>query len=365
MQITAALLREADQPYSIEDVELADPGPGEILVRVVGAGFCHTDVLPRVPTMPLPRPIVVGHEGSGVVEAVGAGVRAAAPGDHVVMSFDSCGVCRNCRAGQPAYCEVFFPLNLFGFRMDGTTPITDASGMPVAARWFGQSCFATHAIATERNVVRVDPELPLELLGPLGCGIQTGAGSVLNALAVRPGTSIAVFGTGAVGLSAVMAAAVAGCTTIIGIDLHESRRSLALELGATHVLDGAVSGVVAQVMDLTGGGVQYSFDTTGVPAVIAGAVTCLRPTGVCGLVGVQGDDLVLGPTDLAAGRTVMGILEGSAVPQLFIPQLIELWRQGRFPFERLVQTFPLAEIDRAEQASLHGEVVKPVLLPGG
>jgi aryl-alcohol dehydrogenase len=362
MEITAAVLREQNEPYSIEQLELADPGPGEVLVRIAGVGMCHTDVLPRF--MPLPRPIVCGHEGAGVVEAVGPGVTVAAPGDHVVLSFDSCGTCANCRTGHPAYCSTFMARNLSGYAVDGSTPLTTAAGERVAGRWFGQSSFATHSLATERNVVRVDPDLPIELLGPLGCGLQTGAGSVLVAMAVRPGTSIAVFGTGAVGLAAVMAAKVAGCTTIIGVDLHESRRALATELGATHVLDGADPDLVQHITTITGGGAQYTFDTTGVPSVILSAIGSLRPTGTCGLVGVQTGPLTIDPGLLATGRNVMGILEGDAVPQVFIPQLIDLWRQGRFPFERLVERYPLDRIDEAEQSSLAGGVVKPVLVPG-
>jgi aryl-alcohol dehydrogenase len=364
MRVTAAVLRERDQPYSLEQLDLADPGPGEVLVRIAGAGMCHTDVLPRIAEIGLPLPMVCGHEGSGTVEAVGAGVTAVAPGDHVVLSFDSCGGCRNCRTGHPAYCETFMARNLSGYRLDGTTPLVGVDGEAVAGSWFGQSSFASHSLAGERNVVKVDDDLPLELLGPLGCGLQTGAGSILVAMAVRPGTSVAVFGTGAVGLAAVMAAKVAGCTTIIGVDLNDARLELAAELGATHTFDGADPELAEQLIRLTGDGLQYAFDTTGVPAVILTALGALRQTGVCGLVGVQAAPLTIENNLLAAGRNVMGILEGDAVPQVFIPQLIDLWRQGRFPFDRLVQTFPFTDIDRAEQASLSGDVVKPVLLPG-
>jgi aryl-alcohol dehydrogenase len=363
MKVTAAVLRAHDQPYSLEQLVLAEPGAGEVLVRIAGAGMCHTDVLARIAEIGLPLPIVCGHEGAGNVEAVGAGVTAVAPGDHVVLSFDSCGVCRNCRSGHPAYCATFMARNLSGYRVDGTTPLTDAAGGVVAGSWFGQSSFATYSLATERNVVKVDDDLPIELLGPLGCGLQTGAGSILIAMAVRPGTSVAVFGTGAVGLAAVMAAKIAGCTTIIGVDLNESRRDLALELGATHTYHGADPDLAEQLIALTGDGVQYAFDTTGVPAVVLTAINALRQTGVCGLVGVQTAPLTIENNLLAAGRSVMGILEGDAVPHVFIPQLIDLWRQGRFPFDRLVQTFPFADIDRAERASLSGEVVKPVLIP--
>ncbi len=367
MKIQAAVLRAGDQPYSIESLELAGPAPGEILVRVVGVGMCHTDMVPRAPDFAAlaPLPIVTGHEGAGVVEAVGAGVAQIAVGDHVVLSFDSCGTCTTCRGGHPAYCDTFLPRNLSGRNLDGSSPATDAAGKPVGARWFGQSSFATYAIATPRNAVVVDRSLPLELLGPLGCGIQTGAGSVLMAMGVRAGSSIAVHGAGAVGLAAVMAARIAGATTIVAVDLHPARLALARELGATHTIDGKASDVTQQILALAGSGLDYAFDTTGVPSVIAGAVMTLRPLGVCGLVGVRGADLVLPPLSLELGRTLVGILEGDAVPQRFIPQMITLWRQGRFPFDRLIGTFPLAKIDEAERASLAGEVVKPVLLPQG
>jgi aryl-alcohol dehydrogenase len=367
MEIQAAVLRAADGAYAVEDVALREPGPGEMRVRVVGAGMCHTDVLPRAPGMLAVPPIITGHEGSGVVDAVGAEAAAAgfAVGDHVVLSFDSCRACANCIAGHPAYCGTFFFRNLSGYDLDGTSSVSDADGNPVAARWFGQSSFATHCIATPRNAVKVAADLPLELLGPLGCGVQTGAGSVLIALGVTAGSSLVVFGAGAVGLSAVMAGRVAGAATIVAVDLNPARLELATELGATHVFDGARTDLLAALQGATAGGAQYSFDTTGVPSVILTALQALRPTGTCGLVGVQQGELVLDGLTLAVGRNVKGILEGDAVPQIFIPQLIELWRQGRFPFDRLIETFPLDQVNEAEQASAEGEVVKPVLLPAG
>lgn len=367
MDIQAAVLRAAEGAYAIEDVSLREPGPGELRVRIVGAGMCHTDVLPRAPGMLATPPIITGHEGSGVVEAVGPGVEAGglSVGDHVVLSFDSCRACANCIAGHPAYCDTFFFRNLSGYDLDGTTPVTDGDGNPVAARWFGQSSFATHCLATPRNAVKVDADLPLELLGPLGCGVQTGTGSVLIALGVTAGSSLIVFGAGAVGLSAVMAGRVAGAATIVAVDLNPARLELATELGATHVFDGASDDLLAQLQAATAGGAQFSFDTTGVPAVITTALQSLRPTGTCGLVGVQQGELVIDGLTLAVGRNVKGILEGDAVPQIFIPQLIELWRQGRFPFDRLVETFPLDQVNEAEQASAKGDVVKPVLVPDG
>lgn len=362
-ETTAAVLRTADGQYALEPVTLRDLRADEVLVRIVGAGMCHTDVLPRMPGFIAPPPIIPGHEGAGIVEQIGSDVTGIAVGDHVVLSFDSCGACGNCRAGLPAYCDTFMARNLLGRELDGSSTVTDADGHDVGARWFGQSSFATHAISTARNTVVVDASLPLELLGPLGCGIQTGAGSILVALDVQPGTSVSVFGAGAVGLAAVMAAKVAGATTIIAVDLHQSRLDLALELGATHALAGNRTDLAAEITSISGGGVQYAFDTTGVPAVITTALATTRMSGSVGLVGVQQGNLELDGMILV-GKTVIGILEGSADPQTFIPRMIELWREGRFPFDRLIETFPMSQINEAEASSLQGRAIKPVLIPG-
>lgn len=365
MKITAAVLRAADQPYSIEEVDLADPRPDEVLVRIVGVGMCHTDVLPRGPATISPPPIICGHEGSGVVEAVGAEVEGVAVGDHVVLSFESCGTCEACVAKRPYACEQFWLRNLLGRRADLSTGVTDASGAEIPSRWFGQSSFATHAVATARNTVVVDPALPLEKLGPLGCGIQTGAGTTMSpaALDVQPGTSIIVFGAGAVGLSALMGALVNGATTLIAVDLHPTRLELATELGATHTILGDDPELAAKVAELTGGaGCHYAVDTTGVPAVARLAMSCVRLGGSGALVGAALDDLSF-DTLSVTGKTVHWVLEGNADPQAFIPRLIELWQAGRFPFDRLIEEFPLSQIDAAEEASASGRVVKPVLRP--
>lgn len=363
MQITAAVLRDREGPHNLETIELADPGPGEVVVRIAGVGLCHTDMLPRRVASVAPLPLILGHEGSGVVTEVGPDVSGVAVGDHVVASFDSCGECASCANAHPAYCATFLPRNLIGRALDGSAPARDASGAEVGARWFGQSSFASHALVSARNLVVVDRELPLELLAPLGCGVQTGAATVFNALGVRPGQSIAVFGVGAVGLSAVMAARVAGASTIVAVDRHESRLALAKELGATHAIASADSELVAEIRQITDGGAQYTVDTTGVPDVMVAAINAARVPGTCGLLGAPQGDLTIDPGMLSFGRNLMGIIEGDAVPRLIIPALIELWRQGRFPFDRLVSTFPLSQINEAEQAMSRGDVVKPVLVP--
>ncbi|MFA1541447.1 NAD(P)-dependent alcohol dehydrogenase [Actinomadura monticuli] len=364
MQINAAVLRAADAPYTIESLDLADPGPGEVLVKIAGTGMCHTDMLGRVPGDLVTKPVVLGHEGSGVVEAVGPGVTGLTVGDHVVMSFDSCGTCDNCRNAQPGACPQMTALNMLAMPLDGSPRATTGDGEAVHTRWFGQSSFASHALGTVRNVVPVSRDVPIEQLGPLGCGVQTGAASVLVSLGVRAGDSIAVFGAGAVGLAAVMAARVAGATVIVAVDLHESRLDLARELGATHVLNGADDDIAGQIRAISGGeGVQYSFDSTAVPAVVSTAVASLRTTGVCGLVGVGATEYTLDANLLLMGRTVKGIIEGDAVPHTFIPTMIELWRQGRFPFDRLITAYPLDKINEAEADTTSGKVVKPVLIP--
>lgn len=368
MQIDAAVLRAADAPFTIERLDLADPGPGEILVRIAGTGMCHTDQMGRIPGDLVAKPVVLGHEGAGVVEAVGPGVAGVTEGDHVVMSFDSCGTCADCRDGHPGFCPQMVAHNMLAAPLDGVARLTDASGAAVHNRWFGQSSFATHALGTARNVVPVTRDLPpdaLAKLGPLGCGVQTGAASVLIALGVGAGDTFAVFGAGAVGLAAVMAARLAGAATIIAVDLHESRLELARELGATHALNGADDDLPGQIRGLTGGGVRYALDTTAVPDVVSAAVASLRANGVCGLVGVGATEYRLDANLLLMGRTVKGIIEGDAVPHTFIPKMIELWRQGRFPFDRLVAAYPLAAINEAEADAHAGKVVKPVLIPGG
>lgn len=363
MRVQAAVLRERNAPLRVEELELGEPGPGEVLVRVVGAGMCRTDFMPRHGEL-VPVPLVLGHEGAGVVEAVGPGVRRVHPGDHVVLSFDSCGGCARCRAGEPSYCDEFIFRNLSGLRLDGSTTLTDSAGARVNGRWFAQSSFATHTIATERSVVVVDDDLPLELMAPLGCGIQTGAGAVLVAMRVGVGDSIVIFGTGAVGLAAVMAARLAGARTIVAVDLHPKRRELALELGATHTVDGADPELASAVAGWTGGA-DFALDTTGIPAVSVTALGTLRARGVCGLVGTGGGDLVVPVPAMVTGRTLRYLMEGDADPQRLIPMLVDLWRLGRFPFDRLVRTYSLAAVNDAERDYESGETVKPVLLPDG
>ncbi|MFI5739486.1 NAD(P)-dependent alcohol dehydrogenase [Streptomyces anulatus] len=362
MRFGAAVLRGYEDPFAIEEVILdAGPADGEILVRIAGCGLCRTDLAVRRSAGRSPLPAVLGHEGSGVVVETGGPDTGLGPGDHVVLSFDSCGRCRSCLGGAPAYCDRFAALNLFGGRTENAARFTDGAGKALAPRWFGQSSFAEYAMVPARNAVPVDASLPLELLGPLGCGFLTGAGAVLHSFGVGPGDTVAVFGAGAVGLAAVMAATAAGAL-VVAVDRHPERLALAERFHAVP-LDAATADLPGRIQRLTGGGAQYALDTTASARLINDALRSLRPTGHLGLVARLRTALPLEPGTLDRGRKISHICEGDAVPALLIPRLTGLWQAGRFPFDQLIRTYPLADVNEAERDCDAGRVVKPVLIP--
>lgn len=364
----AAVVRQKGGPFELESVTLTLPREYEVVVRIVATGMCHTDMIARDQVFPVPHPIVLGHEGAGVVEAVGAHVTKVQPGDHVVLTFLSCGHCRACQEGHPAYCENFNAHNFSGQRdEDGSHALCGHDHSLLNDRFFGQSSFGAYAIANERNVVKVRKDAPLELLGPLGCGVQTGAGTVLNALQVSAGQSFAAFGGGAVGLSAVMAAAAVGATTIFAVDVVPSRLELALTLGATHVINSKEQDAVAVIREVTGGGVDFAMDSTGIPAVIRNAVLALRPRGMAAVVGASkpGTVLDLDALDvLQNSKVICGVIEGDSVPDVFIPRLIDLYLAGHFPFDKLVKFYPFDRINEAAEDSEKGITLKPIIRIG-
>jgi aryl-alcohol dehydrogenase len=363
MKIAAAVTRASAAPMSLETIELEAPRADEILVKLVATGICHTDIAMRDQAFPVPQPIVLGHEGAGIVAAVGAAVTKVTPGDRVVMTFNSCGHCPSCAEHLPSYCYDFFGYNFAGRRPDGSSPLSKG-GEPLHGNFFGQSSFASHALCRERNVVKVPADVPLELLGPLACGIQTGAGAIINSLDVRMGQRLAVFGAGSVGLSAVMAAHLVGAATIIAVDLNPARLSLARDLGATHVIDARSGDAVAAIRAITGAGTDFSFETTGVLPVLRQAVDALAPRGTCGFVGASpaGSEIAINVTDImTAGRKIQGIVEGDSNPDVFIPRMIDLFKQGRFPFDKLITFYPFERINEAIDDSEHGRAVKPVV----
>jgi aryl-alcohol dehydrogenase len=361
MEITAAVSRPGAPAPTLEKVELESPRSGEMRVRIVAVGICHTD-LHEHPGRHSPQPIVLGHEGAGVVEELGEGVTGFEVGDHVLLSGSSCGTCQSCLANRPAYCDLAMPLSFGGKRLDGSTALC-CDDEKLHSHFFGQSSFATHSIVPERTAVKVDRDLPLEKLAPLGCGVVTGAGSVIEALKVGYGQTIAVFGAGGVGLSAVMAARLVGAARIVAVDINPERLELARELGATDVIDSREGDVAPRVRAVTGRGVDFTLNTTTVPEIHTAALECLAMNGTAAFVAApRGEWAPQMFGMLAGGRQLRGILGGDAAPRLFLPKLIEYWRQGRFPFDRLIQTYRFDEIGRAFEDTASGRVIKPVLL---
>jgi aryl-alcohol dehydrogenase len=357
----AAVLRSDDGPFEIETISIDTPAANEVLVRIIATGMCHTDSVAR---MIGAFPIVLGHEGAGIVEAVGSAVTSLQAGDHVVLTFDSCGVCAACISGHPYNCIAFELLNLSGRGSGGRASVHLSDGTDAAGRWFGQSSFAGYALANERNAVKIPDDVDLVLAGPLGCGIMTGAGCVLNVMQVRPGDSVAIFGAGAVGLSAVMAAKASGAREIVAVDIHENRRALARDLGADRVVDPATRGDLATNVIGDGSPFDFSLDTTSRPEVMAAATEVIGRPGLTVLVGGGFEPLTLAPSSLA-GKSVTYAYMGNSNPQVFIPRLISLWQRGRFPFDRLVTAFPLVDINEAEAASAAGSAIKPILVIHG
>lgn len=356
---TAALSYAPEDPFVVADVHVDDPRDDEILVRIEAAGICHTDLVNRVAGTP-DRPVLLGHEGAGVVEATGGAVTSVKPGDRVVLSFRSCGACVNCVAQRPAYCRNATRLNGFGARADGTARLT-VGGRPVVDGFFGQSSLAGYALTTSDNTVVVGSDVDPVLAAPLGCGFQTGAGAVLNLLRPRPGSTFAVFGGGAVGLAAVLAALACDVEAVVVVEPSARRRALAESLGVRAALDPGED-PVRVLRQLTGGGVDHALDTTGRPDVLAAAVSALAVGGSAVAVGLGTGVPQIDLRDLVMrGKTVHGCLEGDSVPAVFIPQLLELQARGRFPVERLVSAFPHADVNTALDAQHRGDVVKPVL----
>jgi aryl-alcohol dehydrogenase len=361
----AAICSGNKHPFVIEDVVLDALQPNELKIRLVASGICHTDLAVRDGHLPVPLPGVLGHEGAGIVEDVGIDVTVAKPGDRIVMSFNSCGECPSCSVKSPTYCYQFFHFNWAGARVDGS-PTMFQNGQPINASFFGQSSFATHAIANQRNVVKV-PEtaahIPLERLAPIGCGLMTGAGAVLRSLKVRAKMPIAIFGTGTVGMAAIMAAKIVDADPIIAVDINEERLALARELGATHTFSGKENSI-EKIKALCPDGIAYGFDTTGFKSIIQDAFGLLSFNGILGIVGASGPEETLEFNELefmSGGRTVKGILGGDSDINDFIKELINYHVEGSFPFEKLISYFDFNDINKAIAATEKGEVVKSVL----
>ncbi|WP_102707861.1 NAD(P)-dependent alcohol dehydrogenase [Terribacillus saccharophilus] len=361
MEIQAMLTNE-ESDFNKQTLQLDEPKADEVLVRIVASGVCHTDATVLDGSLPVPYPAVLGHEGSGIVERVGSNVTTVEPGDHVVLGFSYCGHCDNCLEGNAGGCENMMELNFAGKNKYGVSPIHKEE--QEVSQFFGQSSFATYSTVDEKNVVKIDKEADLRLLGPLGCGLMTGSGTVLNSLAPEAGTSFVVFGTGAVGLSGMMAAKIAGCYPIIAVDIHDSRLELAKELGATHTINSKNEDPAEKIKEITGKGAHYSLETTGVPEVTLSAIRCLRVKGECATVAVGKRDLTINVTNeiMTKAVTLKGVVEGDAVPQLIIPKLVKFYQNGQFPFDKLVKFYEMDDIQQAFEDSANGSTIKPILI---
>ena len=373
MKTTAAVLRAVSdrrpytesRPISLEEVELGPPRAGELLVRIEAAGVCHSDLSVVDGSRIRPLPMALGHEVAGVVEEVAPAVRDVKAGDHVVLAFvPSCGMCPECAAGRPALCLPAAAANAAGALLHGPSLLRDGEGKALHHH-LGISGFARHAVVARESAVVIPADVPLATAAVFGCAVLTGAGAVLNTAGVRPGQSAAVFGLGGVGLASVLGAVVASAHPIIAVDPFESKRRLALELGATAALtpEEAEQGV----RDLTGGGADFAFEAAGVPAVLEAAFRATRRGGTTVAMGLPHPSRTLSLPALAfagEGRTLTGSYMGSAAPQRDVPRYIALWRAGRMPVERLLTAaMPLSRINDAFEALAAGGAIRQVLLP--
>lgn len=358
MEILAAVTHEVNAAFTLESVELQPPKRGEILVRLEAAGICHTDEAARCGHLPLSFPAILGHEGAGVVAALGEGVTEFTVGDSVCLTFATCGTCDSCICGHPYACENMGKVNFMGVMDDGTKRHFQ-KGQPLS-NFFAQSSFATYAVVNQRSAVKIDADVDKATVAAFGCGIQTGAGIVLNRLKPEFGSYLAVFGCGTVGMSAIMAAKIAGCAKIIAVGGNEASLQLAKELGATHCINRKKTENLGQELrKITGGkGLDYAIDTSGVEGMIEAAFSALRYTGVLTLAG--GGTRFTVRSGLGA-RTIFGTSEGHSVPKVFIPRLLEYYRDGRFPVDRIITCFPFEKINEAFEASHQGKVIKAVL----
>lgn len=367
MKTVAAVCRDPNAPLVIEEVELRDElHPEEIQVKIVATGICHTDLLFRdapegVPFMP--RPSILGHEGAGVVQAVGSAVKDITPGDSVILSYASDGECPACQKDLNSYCEHYVELNLSGLDGQGGHLHSSATG-PLSAMHH-QSSFARDTIAVQSNVYKVGNDLPLEQLAPLGCGFMTGAGGVANQLQPEPGSSLAIFGLGAVGFSAVAMARRMGCTTIAVVDLHQHRLDLAEAFGATHFINASQADHLEQMKGTFPQGFDYVVEASGSPKVMTAAIELLGQNGHCLICGAASDPLAtveFSPLHLAFNRHIAGALMGHGSPGKTIETLIAMIKDGSFPVDKLIKTYPFAEISQAIDDNCSGAVIKPVVL---
>lgn len=358
--IMAAVAHSVREPYSMENLQLGDLRSDEIFIKIQASGICHTDFIAE---SLVPLPAVFGHEACGIVEEIGAAVKDFKIGDRVVVSYPQCGVCSGCISGKPYLCDEHMPLAFSGTRLDGSR--TTASDFDrYSLSFFQQSSFASHAIVQSRNLVKILSDEPSEIVAAIPCGVQTGAGSVINTFNAGPTDSIAVFGVGAVGLSAVIAANIAGLKPIVAIDVVESRLELAKDLGAHFAFNANDPDLIQRIKDCSNKGVRYSLETSGNEQALEAAIASLQTGGTCGMVISPhfGQKYPFSPTEVFKGaKTLCGIIQGSSIPSVFLPKILQWHREGRFPLEPLISLYPFENINQAAADAKTGKAIKAIL----
>jgi Zn-dependent alcohol dehydrogenase len=366
MKIAAAVLERTGGPLAVTEVELAPPGAGEVLVRLHASGVCHSDENAIDGTSPTRCPVVLGHEGAGVVEQVGSGVTRVRPGDHVALSWaPSCGVCEECVRDLPQLCATAWPAMATGGLLDGTTRLS-RDGAPVYHYSFISS-FAAAAVVPERSCVPIPRDVPFAVAGLVGCAVTTGVGAVWRTARVRPGDRVAVLGCGGVGLSAVLGALAAGAGTVVAVDVNPDKLELACELGADEAVAwaGSPEDTAAAVAEASGGGVDYAIEATGRPEAMLAAFLSTRPHGAAVLIGIPREDAVLSLPALSIPRLerrVLGSIYGSSRPERDFALTLDLYRRGRLPLDKLIShRLPLEQVEAAFQLLRSGAALRAVL----
>ncbi len=359
----AALLYEPNTPLRVEEISYDDPQENEILVKIMATGLCHTDLHFMKGEMPVPVPVVMGHEGAGVVEKVGPGVTSVAPGDHVVMMVSfSCGKCRYCYEGRLTMCVENLPIQMMATLPGGGQRLR--KGDQLLHQLFGLACFAEYAVVHERAAVKIREDAPLDVACLLGCGTTTGLGAAVNTAGVRPGDSIVIFGCGGVGLSALMGAKLAGAGRIIAVDLSDGKLEKAEELGADHVINASKEDPQAKVMELTGGGADAAIECIGNTDVIMQAFGSIHNGGKCVVAGMAplGAVLNIAPYEFLLGKTITGSVQGEIRPFIDVPKFMDMYMEGKLPVDKLItKSYSLDEINEGFEAMERGETIRSVI----
>lgn len=359
----AAIMYEVNKPLKVEEVTLDKPQEHEVLVKHVATGVCHSDVHFMRGDMPMPLPIVPGHEGAGIVEKVGPGVTTLKPGDHVVMMVSfSCGKCRYCVEGRPTRCVENLPIMMMATLPGGGKRLH--KGDQELNHLFGLASFAEYAVVHERSAVKIREDAPLEVACLLGCGTSTGIGAAINTTGIKAGESIVIYGCGGVGLSAIMGAKLAGAGIIIAVDKVDRKLKMAKELGADHIINASQDDPKAKVMELTGAGADHALECIGNADVMAQAFGSIHNGGKCIVVGMAPlvSMLTLAPYEFLLGKTIIGCVQGDVRASIDIPRYVDLYMNGKLPIDKLItKNYPLSKINEAVEALEKGEVIRSVI----